>query len=370
MTTPRAHPRAPAQRTRRAFSLVELLIVVVLFVVLLAIGVPAFRALLESSDETMAENALRGGILAARDAAARGGQGQDAAAVFFYDSTSQRTVVVPCVLVGTFLDGPVPAVPGGAGDVVRDVFAPMRGFEPTQLPRRWMARGYAPPNTIDNEWYDTTYPPQTRSSGQWLLPETDFYNWDAANAGANRQTFMIRFEGGTGALKPAESSASLVIAPARGVAFRNTGAFADPRFRLDTTADQLRTVRHIIGGPYANSPGSGAPINLAWRRRLIGDTASDSVLAKPVRLVSLSNDERGLGPALGVRLDRATGSIYRDANAPMLVANVNVNDVTQYINGADASGQLETRARIFSVHRYLGTLQEVTGTIDGQGVGQ
>ena len=369
----RATARGGVAGVGRAFTLVELLVVVALFVVLLAIGVPAFRGMLESSDETMAENAMRGGVAAARDAAARGGQGQDAAAVFFYDSVSHKISIVPCVFVGTLLDQSGLLIPGGSNEVLRDVFVPMSGYEPSQLPRGWIARGYAGPNSIDNEWYGTgAYAgSNVRQQGNWLFPETDFYDWDVANSGANRQTFMIRFEGGTGALKPADGQAVLIVSPAPSDDFRNTGVFADTRFRLDTSANQLRTVRQILDAPFTGA----AALTIQQRRQLLGDIASDTVLAKPVRLVSLCNDARGLAPYMNVRLDRATASIYQNATTPQFVSGVDLDTMNEYINGAEPNTPpnaplLETRARIFSVHRYLGTLLEITGTIDGQGVGQ
>jgi prepilin-type N-terminal cleavage/methylation domain-containing protein len=133
--------RPPIQRRDVAFTLIELLIVISIFVLLLAIAVPAFSSMLYSSEQSMAENALRTGIAAARDAAIRSAQGEDAAAVFFYDYRTGRESILPCVYAGTIKDDCQPRVtcPRGARGV-----RPRPGFEPVQLPRGWSARGYAP----------------------------------------------------------------------------------------------------------------------------------------------------------------------------------------------------------------------------------
>ncbi|MFN0132137.1 MAG: type II secretion system protein, partial [Phycisphaerales bacterium] len=159
---------------RRAFTLVELLVVIAIFVLLLAIAVPAFSNMLYSSEQSLADNALRSALTAARDAAARNGPEQDAAAVFTFEPDG-RLSVLTCVRAGVIED--VPPL-GARATVTREVFVPLAGFLPIQMPRGWMVRGYAPPNSVDDGWYEDTYlntGPLVVRSGNWVFPETGFF---------------------------------------------------------------------------------------------------------------------------------------------------------------------------------------------------
>ena len=137
---------ARAGGSYRGFTLIELLIVIAIFLLLLAIAVPAFASMLYSSEQSLAENSLRAGLSAAREAAARSPKGRDAVAAFFYEPATGHAQVVVCVSAGTVKDQAAnPALPL----VDREVFAPVAGFAPVQLPRGWTVRGYAPANSID-----------------------------------------------------------------------------------------------------------------------------------------------------------------------------------------------------------------------------
>src|SRR5262245_7835639 len=240
-------------RGKLGFTLVELLMVIAIFVLLLAIAVPAFSSMLYSSEQSLADNHLRMGIAAARDVAVRSAQGEDSAAVFFYDPVTNRATILACVKAGTIRDDDTsdPTLPA-PWLVDREVFVPAPGFEPVQLPRGWTVRGYAAPLTIDDAWYGDPAGQQrvaaslynsltARRRGNWLFPETGFYDEDDLqnDDGADRATFMVRFEGGTGLLKTWDMSAVVVLAVNPSTACRQSlpwnfpAAGGEQPFRVD-----------------------------------------------------------------------------------------------------------------------------------------
>jgi len=367
---------------RRAFTLVELLVVIAIFTLLLAIGVPAFSSMLYSSEQSLAENALRVALSAARDAASRSPRGQDAAAVFFYDPTVGRMNIQAYISAGVLKDQD----PGTDVVVAREVFVPVSGYEPTQLPRGWMVRGYAPGGTIDDQWYEKTYTGSgARSRGNWVFPETAFYNDEVGNDGLDRQTFMVRFEGGTGIVKTSSGEAVLVYAPSVTTQFRRSSSpWSIPSMRADLEADPQRLVRRVLTRPAA---GAGS-LTLVQRQLLLGNISGDTILTKPIGQLAVYNENR-LAGYLGVRLDRTTNCMYQDTMAmspgsrePTLVAGpgggvfndavkVRLNDWIQAFDSTanPTDPPLDSDCRIFTVQRYLGWLQEITGTRGGQGVG-
>jgi prepilin-type N-terminal cleavage/methylation domain-containing protein len=367
---------------KRAFTLVELLVVIAIFVLLLAIAVPAFSSMLYSSEQSLAENSLRIGISAARDAAIRGASGGDAAAVFFFDPVTGRTSIVPCVRAGSIKDED-PTSPVDPPPLVdREIFVPVAGFQPVQLPRGWSLRGYAGPGTIDGAWYERTYvSTAARNRGNWLFPETGFYDEERGDDGYDRQTFMIRFEGGTGSLRTPDGVPVLVLAPSPSIAFRTGPVWNIPGLRADNESDGARFVRRVMARP---ATGAGA-LTILVRRQLLGEIASDTVLAKSVGQIALYNEKR-LANALGVRLDPTTGSLYRDVSPstglpaePTFVNMPTGNPLTDqyvvYINDwieghlVIGGNAIDSDSRVFTVQRFLGTLQEMTGSAGGQGVG-
>lgn len=365
---------------RRAFTLVELLIVIAIFLILLAIAVPAFSSMLYSSAQSLAENSLRIALSTARDAAARAPKGQDVVAFFAYEPATKQTQIITCVRVGVILDpNPASRLPA----VEREVFAPAPAIRPVQLPSGWSARGYAPAGTIDLQWYEKTYPSGTaRNRGNWVFPETGFFNENVGNDGEDRQSFVIRFEGGTGVVKAADRTPILVLHPSVGTTFRSsspwnlypnatTGKFP---FRVDLEGDPVRFVRRVLTAPGVG-PGS---LTIAQRQDLLGDKSSDTVLCKPVSVVALYN-ERRLAQGIRVSLDRTTESLYQNADEPRFVQtssgpwqDLNTIQVNEWVEGhlRRNNQPVESDCRIFSVQRHLGWLEEITGTIGGQGVGQ
>jgi prepilin-type N-terminal cleavage/methylation domain-containing protein len=363
----------PARQGGRAFTLVELLVVIAIFVLLLAIAVPAFSAMMRSSEESLAENSLRIGLSIARDAAARNPAGRDTAAVFFYDPETKHTSMVACTSVGVLLDQTaVPPPPPITGNTItREVFVPVTGYEPVQLPRGWNVRGYAPPSTVDQDWYEDTYfAAGLQTQGNWVFPETDFLDVDLGNDGQHRQTFMVRFEGGTGLVKMSDLSPVLVYSVINGSQFRTGTPWST--YRGDQADDAERFVRGVMATPLAT-------LTLADRRNLIGNAASDTVLAKPVGQLAVYDEKRMLA-AVRVRPDPDTQTMYQDPEqmgtpGPAFVASVSlpqtIDDLNAWIEGhlQDAGGQdVPSDCRIFGIQRYLGTLQELTGSRNAAGV--
>jgi prepilin-type N-terminal cleavage/methylation domain-containing protein len=352
-----------------AFTLIELLVVIGIFLLLLAIAVPAFSSMLRSSEESLAENALRGGLAAARDAAARGPAGQDAVALFMYDHETRRTMILPCISAGKLLDS-TPA--GQQTPVEREVFAPLSGYEPVQLPRGWSVRGFAPAGMLipnaDRDWYEDTYAAVAPRNGRWVFPETTFLDVDAGDQGQFRQSFVVRFEGGTGLVKMSDLSGVLVFSPVSGGQFR---ASQQPwrDHRGDQAEDYVKFIKGVLARP---ASGTGS-VSLPDRRLLLGNGASDTILCKPVGQLAVYQEKR-LAAALGVRLDARTETIYRNPEAmgtpmPQLLTGVSLDALDAWIVGFTAGGQpVDTDCRVFSIQRYLGSLQEVTGSRQGQGV--
>ena len=93
--------RAATTVCRRAFTLIELIIVITLLIVVLGIAVPAFSGMLNASERTLAENTLRVGVTVARDLAVL--NGEDSGLLFVRDE-SGRTRMIPVVKVGTLND--------------------------------------------------------------------------------------------------------------------------------------------------------------------------------------------------------------------------------------------------------------------------
>lgn len=336
------------RRRRAAFSLIELLVVVSLIAILLAIAVPAFASLLYSNERAQADSKLKLAVTMGRDAAVRESRGTDGAVAFTFDPGG-RVRIVPLVRVGSILDQ------AGSNQVERDVFTPLPNFEAVEMPRNWSVRGYAPANTMDPYWYETTYT-GSQTQGNWVFPETGFYDRADSSSGVNRQTFMVRFDAGSGTASVSKARDGLIVDPSPSRELRASGPFSIYDLTRAATLDSY--VRRVM-----NLPASQA----ATRRELLGDSSPDTILARQVTQLALY-DENRLAAALRLRTDRVTGTIYQNEDSPRFVTGgtgSTVSNINAWIEGrytppgSPSDFEPEAEARVYSVERYSGSLREV-----------
>lgn len=352
-----------------AFTVTELLAVIAIIVVLIVIAVPSFQAMLKSSEETMAESLLTTAIKAGRDAAFRAGTGNDAALVFFFEPGG-RCSVIPCVRAGSVRD----LLDGGPEPIEREVFVPAPDFAPISMPKYWSVRGWIGPNTITGtgDYYPGAGRYQTGNFGNWVFPETGFFNHENPNDGRQRSTFMIRFAGGTGALVATPPTAVLVVAP-RGTRVTSVGSMTAAQTALDPneprwSGDLVRFVRAVQAG---QNPVTNAQLSMTDKRDILGRENSNIVMARPVSVIALYNEQQ-LAGALGTRLDRDTDSIYKpwatgQSEPELIAASIQAQAINRWMEGdTDFSGSTDggnaadvPLAKLFSIDRYTGTLRRL-----------
>ena len=373
----RTAPRGARPPWRSAFTLVEMLVVVTIIIIIILIAVPAFQAMLYSNSRIQAEEGMKTGLALGRDAAIRAGQGQDAAAVFIYEPGSGLKIVA-CQKIGTIEDIDLNRS-GPAQFVQREVFVPVTAFEPVSLPRNWVVRGYATAGAVDASWYETSsgLTRYTQGASAWVFPETGFFDADLtgqASDAYNRQTFMVRFEGGTGAVSPAAPHAALVIYPRDSRLNRtaNPVIATTPALRLDTAQDILRTAQRIMTDRLTVT-------TEADRRKLLGEQSGDCILVKPVTQLAL-HDETRLAAALGIRINPVTGCIYAGGKSPLFVQPTttggssqpvtgqrigqwiegDTNFDGQFVFGSETNGRIdEPQAKLYILNRFLGTARQI-----------
>ncbi len=345
------------RRPERSFTLTELIIVMAVIVLLLSISIPAFSALLDSSNRSLAETRLRVAIALGREAALRSDHG-DGAVVFFFEPGGR------CYAAAYEMVGTIPDESDGT-PVPRDVFVPVRELEPVSLPQGWMVRALAPPRAAgqsnsDSPWYDRDNGHRDRYADDdrnWVFPETAFFDPTKSNEGRKRQTFMVRFRQGTGALALGETREALILAPSPSTAFRNAEPFKSHNFLA--AQDPRATVRGLLERQRI-SPSLDVT-------RLLGDMASDTVLARTVPQLVLYK-ERELAATFRLQPDRFTGSLYRDKQTPEYVRQpgflVEPEELNAWLEGDSNKDGVWTAddqalARSFVVQRYGGGLQEV-----------
>ncbi|MBC7834618.1 MAG: hypothetical protein H7Y88_05895 [Phycisphaerales bacterium] len=383
-----------ARRWPVAFTVIELLVVIIIITLLILVAVPAFRSMMYSSQSALAESLVGAGLKAGHDAALDSTGDADSAVVFFYEPGGRLSMVV-CRKVAQFDDptGPAPTAPS----VLRDVFVPVPDIAPIQLPRGWMIRAYVAPNAVSAQWYEAgigntaRYHPTRRN---WVFPETGFYFGNTAptagstganSGGANRQTFMVRFEAGTGIMSQSRLVPAIVVSPRpSSLGKLATAPWSTPRLRADQADDLGRWVRLVLADPIvqASPPGpSGIPTHLA---QLLSSQSSDVVLARPVGQLALYDEERlvaGLG-RFGIKIDRDTGSIYTsvpaDPKPRVMVGSAGTQAdlglaIASWIEGdtkapfdgyPDRSTGDAPEARIFVIDRYSGDARTVNVEIE------
>ncbi|MBK7405163.1 MAG: prepilin-type N-terminal cleavage/methylation domain-containing protein [Phycisphaerales bacterium] len=345
----------------RGFTLTELIVVITIIVILTAVAVPAFRSTLASSESSMAETQLRLAFATGREAALHSDSGSDSALMFQFEPGG-RTSMIACEYIGTFRDK------SGSRDVSgrypdRDVFVPISAFDPIQLPRGWMVRGFVPAGLLDlggaggRDWYDgNRYDNKVRS---WVFPETGFFDALRADDGAERQSFLVRFDGKTGAVLVGDPRECLVLLP-RATASDRTRAPFD-QYRFDRDADLAGLVQHALQrDDWKGISGSG----IDQISRLLGDVSGDTVLCHTVEQVVLYK-ESDLAESMQARIDKATGCLYKDAVKPEYVAKLDTDRLNRWLEGdTNNDGQWIEQgdtpvARIYTLQRYTASLQPV-----------
>jgi putative ubiquitin-RnfH superfamily antitoxin RatB of RatAB toxin-antitoxin module len=360
----------------RGFTLVELLAVISIFILVLAIAVPAFKSILYSTERSQASNQVSVALSAARASAVSAEGLNDSAAVFFYDPATRRLRIGIYEKVGTLRDVDLDNV-----EIVRDVFVANGNFQSVQLPRGWMVRGLSPAGAADVDtpgaprsrsgWYEDTNNRQlVKETANWIFPETGFYSTsngsDFESGQTSRQSFMVRFEAGTGAMNTADRAPAIVIDPVPASEFRKVKPFSD--VRIDQADNLASAVRRVLAAPDLNTA------SLTRKRDLFGDRACDTVLARPVSELSVYDEER-LAASLGARsVNGDTGSIYTNGSVPALDTDLFPNTfradprqvskaINEWLQGSmDAvknPPRVEPDARIVSVDRYLGQGREI-----------
>ncbi|MEQ8315944.1 MAG: prepilin-type N-terminal cleavage/methylation domain-containing protein [Phycisphaerales bacterium] len=376
MRTTRNFEREHRGLHRRAFTLVELILVIIIILILAAIAIPAYASLTYSSNQSGAANAVQAALQSARDAAVRAGSGRDAAAVFLLGDDGRVRIVVAQAEASILDDA------GGGSEVLRDILVPSPGVEVVVLPRNWSVRGYARSTALSTAggslpdnlgWYEDTYTGGDRDVGQWVFPETIFYDQAQGNNGDKRQSFMVRFEGGTGRFLSSASGKALYIDPAPTLAFRDPGTPPWSANRVDREENLGRFVRKVLADP---------SISIGDKRLLLGDVSSDTVLVGPVGQIAVYNEKR-LANAIGADgLSRNTDTLYSPIGGSVsgpeydsaIFGSVTDPEINLRIglwmraSGLEAGAlpASETSdARIFLVSRYLGQPIEAARLAEG-----
>lgn len=402
---------------RAAFTIVELLVVIVIGVLLLTIAVPAFQSTIYSSNRSLAVNAVQASSIMARDAAIS--TGKDGAVVFVYDPAVQRINIIPAIKVGTIREtttassGPGGGFAGGFGDLPyfdRDVFVPAPVGEVLSLPAYWMVRGYASPGSLIDvdsgggqaaTWYNSglyggdNVDSSFKQESHWLFPETGFFpqdqqvNGGGLNGGLDtvnrrlataRQSFMIRFDSRTGAVSR-DTRAALFVDPrnSRERVYGDRPTLHEQTLRVDLAEDLEIWAARILNSADLTGEGFAYGSNDSrLREQLIGTASNDTILVKPVSRVALY-DERELALGIGARgLNTVTNTIYKPQDQTNRTVDIQLDDtlfpsfneqmvieqINQWIDGdTDFSGQIdfddEPLSRLYLVQSYTGELKEV-----------
>lgn len=382
MNSQPARNRLLAARTHPAgaFTVVEMLVVIVIITILLLVTIPSFNAMMYSSEQSLSENLLRGATRSARDVAIRSASDRDSAMVVTYDPATQRTILSTFVKAGVVRDFDPAAPTDQDRYVLREVFVPARDSAPVSLPRGWMVRGYVPAGFVDatgtrDSWYGGGR--YSSGNGNWVFPENGFFDPAAQDAGENRHTFVVRFEAGTGLMRSGDAGAILLYVPSPDGQWRQNVAGGALRDQITKRSDDAEAyVQRILSLGPAAAGGNVNEVNRV-KRDLLGRRSTDMVMARPVSALAVY-DENRMAAAFNTSVNRISGSVYRpptyiDASIsiastqPELLSGVEQVSINRWIQGdtdlnsriSDASGADQPEARIFTIDRYTGTLRPV-----------
>lgn len=359
--------RRRTDRFRAAFTLTEMIVVMTVVLIMLAVSIPTFRSTLASTESSNAETKLRLALQAGRDAALHSDRGADTAVAFFYEPGG-RTSAIVCELAGTIAD----QSDNAADPIERDVFVPVTGYEPIQLPAGYMVRGLVPAGMLDlggatQAWYEGSR--YSNTDRNWVFPENAFFDALVRDDGRDRQSFMIRFVGGIGAVAIGDTREALIVDPRATASARTGSPWGVQKYRVDFAEDLLAKVRRAL---VELGEGGGPTGGRDARTLLFGDMSGDTVLCRSVEQVALYK-ELDLASAIGQKLDLDTGSLYQDKTDPTFITKLNSSGVKtnlrKWIEGDTNpdNGWLEpddTRpdqpvARLYTFQRYTASLQPI-----------
>jgi len=190
----------------RAFTLIELTIVLGIILALVAVTLPAFRSLKESNRESGGVNAVGAALNEARALAVK--NGHDVAIMFTFDIEKQIAAMQLVEIDSTTHDA-------GNGLGRATIFKPIDGHAPIQLPQGAAVFGFgygasrngtgtADPDNREN-WYadlpfgDNSYYGNNSTQDPWLFPRTDVRlfskTFDQADTHPEfLESFVIRFD--------------------------------------------------------------------------------------------------------------------------------------------------------------------------------
>lgn len=342
------------QAARAGFTLMELIVVMAAIVLLLAVAVPSFASLIASQRRSLAQTQLQAAIGGARTLALQQLRGTDTAAVFTYEpgesgSGAGRLTIVMCVQVGSMPDM-VAADP--AMTIRRDVFVPDASVQPVSLPGGWMVRGLVTDNDTSSQWFAAA----GGGRSDWVFPETGFYDQLSQLDGEDRQTFMVRFEGGTGRIK-SDNTEALVLLRRPSTADRSGTTGASELFDAE---DPARFLRGRMADTSFMSLDSGRTLT---RAEMMGNVSSDTVLTRPVWAVALYQ-ERELATALDLRVNQDTGALYDDTTSPSPIAKFDLDKASDWLETGDvteatAFAEGTPGALLFTFNRADGSLVDL-----------
>jgi hypothetical protein len=244
-------------------------------------------------------------------------------------------------------------------------------------------RGFASPGALNddatnrNGLYDSALSMEAGQAqdGNWIFPETSFFDVTQELEGGNRQSFFVRFESQTGNLVMSNPKPVLLLDIVNSEEFRGAAPYSTKR--IDQADEYAAFVAEVLGDDALN-PVLAPVAGLTDAQKLLGDASLDTVLCLPVTELALYS-ERSLANAIGARsLNRATGTLYGDpsgttfpteprfdtslfATAPTPAEmQARINDWINVIPGAPPERNAQYDARIFSLARYLSQVQEVS----------
>jgi hypothetical protein len=212
-----------------------------------------------------------------------------------------------------------------------------------------------------------------------VFPETGFFDPNLSNAGRdgfNRQTFMVRFEAGTGRMTMSHTRSALVVSPRPSSENRGFG----DAYRADIAPDLEQWVKRVLATTDLDGDPRVSAADLAGRYALLGDGCGDTILVKAVSQIAL-HDDRALAGDLNVNVDRQTRTIYRmtqwdpatpgiDPYRPQFPAFVQGNlvtsqNITRWIegdtnhNGTPLDAGDQPKARVFTIDRFSGQARPI-----------